>query len=120
MKLLKPLIVTFITIFLLAWLLPTVSYLDWTTLLFASIVLTLLQRIIRPILNLLFLPVNIVTLGLFSVVINVLLLWLATYLVPGFEIQQMVLAGVELNQFFSLLVVSIILGFMQGIVGIFL
>jgi putative membrane protein len=120
MGLLKPIISTIVTIFILAWLLPTVSYLNWTTLILAGVVLTLLQKIVRPILKLLFLPINIVTLGLFSVVLNVFLLWLATYLVPGFQIQPMTLLGVQLGSFFSLLVVSIFLGFLQGIVGLVL
>jgi len=84
MKLLKPFIITVATIFILAYALPTVNYLDFTTLIIAGLVLTLLQKVARPVLNLLFLPINLVTLGLFSMVINVALLWLATYLVPGF------------------------------------
>jgi putative membrane protein len=120
MNLLKPFIVTIATIFILAWVLPTVSYANLTTLVLAGIVLTLLQKIAKPVLNLLFLPINIVTLGLFSMVINVALLWLATYLVPGFEIQSMVIAGVELNQFFSMLVISFLLSFLQNLIGFFL
>jgi putative membrane protein len=120
MKLLKPFIITVATIFILAYVLPTISYLDFTTLIIAGLVLTLLQKIARPILNLLFLPINLVTLGLFSMVINVALLWLATYLVPGFEIQSMVIAGVELNQFFSLLVISFLISFLQNLIGFFL
>lgn len=120
MKLLKPIIVSIITLFILSWYLPTVSYFNWTTLILAAVVLTLLQKIARPILNLLFLPVNVVTLGFFSVVINVFLIWLATYLVPGFIIQPMVFLGMHLNTFFSLLIVSILLGFLQSAVGFFL
>lgn len=120
MNLLKPIIVTAATIFILAWFLPTVSFADYTTLLIASVVLALLQKIIKPALNLLFLPVNFVTLGLFSVIINVGLLWLATYLVPGFEIQSMILFGIEFNQFFSLLIVSFLISFLQNVIGFFL
>jgi putative membrane protein len=112
---LKALISTALTLFLLAYILPNVSYLDWTTLVLASIVMTLLTTFAKPILNILFLPVNVVTLGLFSVVLNVLLLWLVTYLVPGFNIQPMIILGVHLNEFFSLLVVSFLISFVQGI-----
>jgi len=120
MNLLKPLIVTGVTLFILAWFLPSVSYLNWTTLALASVVLTLLQKIARPALNLLLLPINIVTLGLFSVIINVALLWLATYLVPGFSIEPMILFGVTLNEFFSLLVISFVIGFLQSLIGFIL
>lgn len=120
MKLLKPIITSIVTIFILAWYLPTVSYTDWTTLILAAFVLTLLQRVARPVLNLLFLPINIVTLGLFSVIINVSLLWLATYLVPGFVIEPMILLGVSLNTFFTLVVISIMIGLLQSLIGFIL
>ncbi len=120
MNLLKPIIISAITIFILAWGLPTVSYGDWVALLFAAAVLTLLQRLAKPVLNILFLPINIVTLGLFSVVINVGLLWLATYLVPSFQIQPMMLVGIEFNQFFSLLIISFMISLLQRLISFFL
>ena len=88
---------------------------NWVTLLLASLVLTILQKVAKPILKLLFLPINIVTLGLFSLVINVFLLWLATYLVPGFQIQPMIIFEVALGKFGSLLLVSIIISSVQNI-----
>ena len=120
MKLLKPIIVSVVTIFVLAFALPTVNYSNWVALVLAAIVLTLLQKIVRPILKLLFLPINVVTLGLFSVVINVALLWLATYLVPGFSIGPTTIAGVQLGQFMTLVVVSFLIGFLQSLIGFFL
>ncbi|MBD3279388.1 MAG: phage holin family protein [Candidatus Pacebacteria bacterium] len=120
MKILKPILISGLTIVILAWALPTVSYLNWTSLILASIVLTLLQKIAKPVLKLLFLPINIVTLGLFSLVINVALLWLATYLVPGFQIQPMTIFGLELNFFFSLLLVSFLISLLQSAIGWFL
>lgn len=112
---LRSLLITAITIAILAWALPTISYMNLLTLLLASLVLTLLQKIAKPILKLLFLPINIVTLGLFSFVINVFLLWLATYLVPGFRIQPMIISGVAIGEFGSLLVVSVVISITQNI-----
>lgn len=120
MKLLKPIISSALTIAVLAWAIPAISYASITTLILASFVLTLLQKIAKPVLKILFLPVNVVTLGLFSLVINVFILWLATYLVPGFRIDNIVFLGVHLNQFFSLLLVSFFIGFLQGILGFLL
>ncbi len=111
---LKHILITAITIALLAWALPTVSYLSWVTLILASVVLTLLQKIAKPILKLLFLPINIVTLGLFSLVINVFLLWLATFLVPGFKIHAMTLAGINLGHIGTLLFISFVISFIQS------
>jgi putative membrane protein len=115
MKVFRSIFITAITIAILAWALPTISYMNLITLLLASLVLTILQKIAKPVLKLLFLPINIVTLGLFSFVINVFLLWLATYLVPGFRIQPMVISGIALGEFGSLLVVSVIISLTQNI-----
>ena len=115
MKLIRSILITAITIAILAWALPNVSYMNWITLLLASFVLTFLQNIAKPVLKLLFLPINIVTLGLFSLVINVFLLWLATYLVPGFNIQPMRLFGIALGQFSSLLFISFVISLIQNI-----
>ncbi len=117
MKIIRSILITAITIAILAWALPTVSFMDWTTLLLASLVLTLLQTIAKPVLKILFLPINIVTLGLFSLVINVFLLWLATYLVPGFSIQAMILFDIPLGQFGSLLFISFVISFIQNLLN---
>lgn len=52
--------------------------------LIASVVLGALNLFIRPIIYFFTLPITILTLGLFSLVINALLVMLASYLVPGF------------------------------------
>ena len=52
----------------------------------AAVVLGALNLFIRPLLVLLTLPLTILTLGLFTLVINGALVWLAGALVPGFEI----------------------------------
>jgi putative membrane protein len=107
---LRPLLRTAIALGILAWVFPTVSISNWVTLLFASIVLTFLQGVVRPLLHILLIPINFVTLGFASTLLNVGLLWLATYLVPGFHIEPMFLFGVYVNEFFSLLLVSALIG----------
>lgn len=116
MGLLKPIISSIAAIAFLAWLLPNVAYSNLSTLIIAGIVLTLLQKIVKPILNFLFLPINIVTLGIFSVIINVFIIWLAIYLVPGFTIEPLVVFGLHLNQFFSLLLVAFLIALVQSFV----
>ncbi len=111
----RPIIRTALVLLLLAWLLPTVNILNWVTLLIASIVITILFSLIRPLLNILLLPINIVTLGFFSTVINTLLLYAALYLVPGFTITPMVIFGIYFNQFFSIMLISFALGFLMSV-----
>ena len=50
----------------------------WQGYLLAVIVLVLLQLLVKPILKLLSFPLIIITLGLFTIVINALILWLAS------------------------------------------
>lgn len=104
----------------LTFLLPTVNFSDWVAMVIASLVLTLLFSIVRPILKLLTLPINIITLGLFSSIINAVLLWLTTYLVPGFEIANTTIVGVELGGALTILFVSVVIGFLQPLVKIFI
>lgn len=54
--------------------------------LIAALIIGLLNAVIRPVLILLTLPVNILTLGLFTFVINALLLLFASSFVRGFEV----------------------------------
>ncbi len=49
----------------------------------AAVVLSLLNAVLRPILIFLTLPINILTLGLFILVINAFLLWLTSVILPG-------------------------------------
>jgi len=53
---------------------------------FAAALLGILNAVLRPVLLILTLPVNILTLGLFTFVINALLLKMVSGVVPGFEV----------------------------------
>ena len=105
---------------LLWWIFPSVSVADWTTLVGAGLVLAVLQMFVRPILKLLFLPVNIITLGIFSWVVNVFIVWLATQIVPGFEIEPTVFLGFRLGEFGSFILITFMLSLAQSFVGIFI
>ena len=117
---LKPFVKSAMALFILAWLLPNVSYADWVTLILFAFVLTIINSIAKPILKILTLPINVVTLGLFSVVLDATLLWLALYLVPGFTINPMILFGIPLGEFFTLVVMSVALALTQSFISIFL
>jgi putative membrane protein len=54
---------------------------------FAAAVLGILNALFRPILIIITLPINILTLGLFTFVINALLLKMASGVVPGFYVE---------------------------------
>jgi putative membrane protein len=79
-------LISTIAIIISAYLIPGVS----TTLLGAlvlAVVLGLINMFIKPVLLILTLPINILTLGLFSLVINALLIMFAAKIVDGFAVQ---------------------------------
>lgn len=58
----------------------------------AALLLGLLNISIKPLLLLLTLPINILTLGLFTLVINGFLFWMAGRLIEGFEVSGFLVA----------------------------
>jgi len=66
--------------------LPGIQVASFRTAFWAAIVLSLVNLFIRPLLLILTLPANILTLGLFTFVINALMIWLVSAIVPGFVI----------------------------------
>lgn len=68
------------------FILPGITHDTWQDLLLASLLLGVLNAIVRPIMMLVALPLLILTLGLFMLVINALLLELVGFIVHGFEV----------------------------------
>jgi putative membrane protein len=95
-----------VAILLIGYLLPQVVAVDGVmAALAAAFVLGLVNAVIRPLFVLLTLPVTVVTLGVFLLVINGLLLGLVAYIVPGFHV----------NGFFGAVVGSILLSVVSWI-----
>ncbi len=74
-------------ILLIAYFLPSLIWVDglWSALV-AALLLGIVNAILRPILVFLTLPLTLLTLGLFLLVINGLMLWLVAALVKGFHV----------------------------------
>lgn len=69
-----------------AWVIPGIFVADFWTAMIATVVIVLINVFIKPVLKLLTLPINILTLGLFTLVINAVLFMFVGYIVPGIEI----------------------------------
>lgn len=69
-----------------AYILPGVHVINFMSALVASLVLGIINAIIKPILIILTLPINFLTLGLFTLVINAVLILLVAKIVPGFSV----------------------------------
>jgi putative membrane protein len=87
MKFLIQWLVSGLAIIITAYLLPGVEVGGVLAALVTALILGLINAFIRPVLILFTLPLNILTLGLFTLVINALLILLAEAVVPGFAVQ---------------------------------
>lgn len=67
-------------------LIPGIAVDGWYSALVVALVWGLLGVTIRPLLGLLTLPINIITFGLFSFVLNALLFWFVASIIQGFEV----------------------------------
>jgi len=81
-------IVNALAVYLTSELLEGVSLDSFTTAIVVSVVLGLVNVLVKPLLLLLTLPFNIVSLGLFSWVINALMILLTQNLVNGFRVNS--------------------------------
>lgn len=88
MKLVSYLLVNSIAVLIASYLLSGIRVDSIVTVLLLVIVLGVINTFIRPIVLLLTLPINVITLGLFTFVINAVIVLLAGWLVQGFTVSN--------------------------------
>jgi putative membrane protein len=98
-----------VALLIVAWLLSGI-HVTWLAAIIAALVIGVLNAVVGPILKILTLPITIVTLGLFMLVINALLFWLAALIVPGFSV----------NGAFAIIVGSILYSIFTTIIAHFI
>jgi putative membrane protein len=86
MRLIIRLIVSVLALFIVEYLVPGFHLASIWTAVVAAIVIGIVNTLIRPVLQFIALPISILTLGISALLINVLLLWATSKVVPGFEI----------------------------------
>ncbi len=85
-------VINAIALFIVSYLNLGMRIPDLVTTLIAAVVLGLLNAIVRPILGFLSLPITILTLGLFALVLNAIMFWLMARLVPGIQLNSLLVA----------------------------
>lgn len=86
LQLLARILLNALAVMLVAYLVPGVTVSGFPMAFLAALVIGLINALIRPLIELLSLPITILTLGLFTLVINALMFWLASAIVPGFTV----------------------------------
>lgn len=86
MKLLIKLALNVFTLLIVSYLVPGFYFEGiWATVV-AAVVIGIVNTFIKPVLQIVFIPLTIITLGVAAFLINVFLLWGVSFIVPGFEI----------------------------------
>lgn len=97
-----------ISVLIAQYILPGVAVEDFFTALVVAALLTLLNMTIKPILIFLTIPITILTLGLFLLAINAILILLAAEIIPGFSV----------DGFWWALLFSLILSLINSLLGV--
>ena len=99
------LLITALAVVLTAYILPSVTIKNYGHAIIVALLIGLVNAVIRPILVFLTFPITIITLGLFLLVINALMIILVSRIVPSFKV----------NGFIAALLFSIILSVINSI-----
>ena len=86
MKTILRVLLTALAVVILAKVLPGVAVDGYGSAIIVAIVIALLRFIVKPILVVLTLPITVITLGLFLLVINAIIIMMADFFVPGFDV----------------------------------
>ena len=97
-----------LAIIFVAWLVPGIEVENFQSAMLVTVIIALINIFIRPLIVFITLPINILTLGIFTLVINALLLMLAGYLAPG----------VDVEGFLSAFIGSVVLAFLGLIINV--
>ncbi len=87
MRIITKFILIALAIMGIGWLIPGVEVISFTSALWVALVLAILNLIVKPILIVLTIPVTIITFGLFLLVINGLMIWMAGAWIQGFFVE---------------------------------
>ncbi len=89
MQLIVNLLINGFAVFITAYILSAGIHVNnFLTAIIIAVVLGIINTILKPVLIILTLPINILTLGLFTFIINGLLILLTSYFVPGFSVKN--------------------------------
>ncbi len=105
MKLILRLLLNALAVIILSYVLPGVGVDSMITAIIVALVLSILNFLVKPILIILTLPITILTLGLFLLVINALIILIAAHFINGFEVSSIWWA----------IIFSLLLSFLQSI-----
>ena len=109
-------LVTAIAVGVAVWLVPGIELIGgteaWVAVAIFGLVLSLINISIKPLMQILSLPISVITLGIFYIVVNTLMLYLAAWLANGiFQV------GIDIMSFGSAFVASIVISIVSALMN---
>jgi len=92
MKIVIRLALNVFTLLVVAYLIPGFEFVDLWAAVVAAVVIGVVNTFIKPVLQIIFIPLSIITFGITAFLINVVLLWGVSFVVAGFEIENFLTA----------------------------
>lgn len=89
MKFLVKILILALAIYIASYIIPGVTINSTSTLFVVSIVLGLINTFVKPVLVILTIPLTIITLGIFLLILNGILILLVGNIVPGFYVSSL-------------------------------
>lgn len=106
-------VINAVALFAAVWIVPGIDYLgDWTGIIWLALIIGLLNSLVRPLLKFLTCPLIILTLGLFTIVINTGMLLLTR------TIGQSLGIGLSVDSFWSALLGSLVMSIVSIIMSV--
>ena len=109
MKYLVSLLLNSVAVVVASYLIPNVTIDSYQTALLVALFIGLLNVFVKPVLKILTLPINVLTLGLFSLVVNGVLVLLVSNFLPGFNVEGLIWA----------IIFSIVLSIVSSVLSLF-
>ena len=92
MKLIIKLALNIFALLIVAYLVPGFEFSGLWAAVVTAVVIGIVNTFIKPVLQIIFIPISIITLGITAFLINVVLLWGVSFIVQGFEIESFLTA----------------------------
>lgn len=109
-------LVTAVAVGVAVWLVPGIEVVGgteaWVAIAIFGLILSLINISVKPIMQVLSLPITVITLGIFYLIVNTLMLYVAAWLANGiFQV------GIDIATFGSAFVASIVISIVSGIMN---
>lgn len=120
MKFIARWIVTALAVAAAVWIVPGIDILittqTWVGVALTALTLSLLNATVKPILKILSLPITVLTLGVFYLILNTLMLYLASWIANGLFDAGFYIQGFG-SAFLASIIISIVSSILSGIAG---